>query len=261
MARERILVAFADARHATVCFDGRTRVCSVDGFDDRRSQRRHRGITPCSGQAIRERARSRLGVLAQPHRTNVGWDDLVLPDRHARCYGAFATRSGYRDRVYEQWGFAGAARVGSESPHSLLGRREPVKRLAAEVVANELGLDLYRIDLSRFVDKYCSGKRKRTWRASSTRRTARASVLFFDEADALFGKRSEVRDSHDRYANIEIGYLLTRMEDYRGAAILATNFKQALDQAFIRRIRFHVDFPFPDAFGQRQQDMASYLSS
>ncbi len=125
------------------------------------------------------------------------------------------------------------------------------KTLAAEVVANELGLDLYRIDLSQVVDKYIGETEKNLARVFDAA-DGSSLVLFFDEADALFGKRSEVRDSHDRYANIEIGYLLTRMEEYRGAAILATNFKQALDQAFVRRIRFHVDFPFPDAFGRQQ---------
>ena len=120
------------------------------------------------------------------------------------------------------------------------------KTLAAEIMANEFRLDLYRIDLSQVVSKYIGETEKNLRRVFDAAETAGA-VLLFDEADALFGKRSEIRDSHDRYANIEVSYLLQRMEAYRGLAILTTNMMQALDQAFTRRIRFVVQFPFPDA--------------
>src|ERR1051325_10574431 len=118
--------------------------------------------------------------------------------------------------------------------------------MAAEVIAHELRLDLYRIDLASVVSKYIGETEKNLRRIFDAAEDGGA-VLLFDEADALFGKRSEVRDSHDRYANIEVSYLLQRMEAYRGLAILTTNMKTALDPAFLRRLRFVVQFPFPDA--------------
>ena len=124
------------------------------------------------------------------------------------------------------------------------------KTMAAEVLANELRLDLYRIDLSAVVSKYIGETEKNLRRLFDAAEDGGA-ILFFDEADALFGKRSEVKDSHDRYANIEINYLLQRMEAYRGLAILATNMKSALDTAFLRRLRFIVNFPFPGAAERR----------
>jgi SpoVK/Ycf46/Vps4 family AAA+-type ATPase len=123
--------------------------------------------------------------------------------------------------------------------------------MAAGIMAGELGLELYKIDLSTVVSKYI-GETEKNLRQVFDAAEDGGALLFFDEADALFGKRSEVKDSHDRYANIEINYLLQRMESYRGLAILATNMKSALDPAFLRRIRFIVDFPFPDT-GQREQ--------
>jgi SpoVK/Ycf46/Vps4 family AAA+-type ATPase len=123
--------------------------------------------------------------------------------------------------------------------------------MAAEVIANELRLHLYRIDLSSVVSKYIGETEKNLRRLFDAAEDGGA-ILFFDEADALFGKRSEVKDSHDRYANIEINYLLQRMEAYRGLAILATNLKSALDQAFLRRLRFIVQFPFPGLAERRK---------
>ncbi len=118
--------------------------------------------------------------------------------------------------------------------------------MAAEVLARELNLDLYRIDLSAVVSKYIGETEKNLRRVFDAAEEG-GSILLFDEADALFGKRSEVKDSHDRYANIEVGYLLQRMEAYQGLAILTTNMKDTLDSAFLRRLRFIVQFPFPDA--------------
>jgi SpoVK/Ycf46/Vps4 family AAA+-type ATPase len=124
------------------------------------------------------------------------------------------------------------------------------KTMAAEIMANELGLDLYKIDLSTVVSKYIGETEKNLARIFEEAETSNA-ILFFDEADALFGKRSEVRDSHDRYANIEISYLLQRMEEYDGMAILATNLHKNMDDAFVRRMHFTVEFPFPDARHRR----------
>ena len=124
------------------------------------------------------------------------------------------------------------------------------KTMTAEVIANDLGLDLYRIDLSRVVSKYI-GETEKNLRAVFEAAEASGAVLLFDEADALFGKRSEVKDSHDRYANIEVSYLLQRMESYAGLAILATNMKSHIDAAFLRRLRYVVDVPFPDATARR----------
>jgi SpoVK/Ycf46/Vps4 family AAA+-type ATPase len=123
--------------------------------------------------------------------------------------------------------------------------------MAAEVLARELRLDLYRIDLSQVVSKYI-GETEKNLRRVFDAAEGGGAILLFDEADALFGKRSEVKDSHDRYANIEVSYLLQRMEAYRGLAILTTNVKNALDPAFLRRLRFVVSFPFPDA-AQREE--------
>ena len=117
--------------------------------------------------------------------------------------------------------------------------------MAADVLATELQLDLFRIDLSSVVSKYI-GETEKNLRKVFDAAEGGGAILFFDEADALFGKRSEVKDSHDRYANIEVSYLLQRMENYSGLAILSTNMKKALDPAFTRRIRFMVEFPFPD---------------
>ncbi len=119
------------------------------------------------------------------------------------------------------------------------------------MIANELRLDLYRVDLARLVSKYIGETEKNLARVFEAA-TASGAIILFDEADALFGKRSEVRDSHDRYANIEVSYLLQRIETYRGLSILTTNLKPAIDPAFLRRFRFIVQFPFPDATARRE---------
>jgi SpoVK/Ycf46/Vps4 family AAA+-type ATPase len=123
--------------------------------------------------------------------------------------------------------------------------------MAAEVIAKELSVALYKIDLSQVVSKYIGETEKNLDRIFQEAQTSDA-ILLFDEADALFGKRSEVKDAHDRYANIETGYLLQKMEEYEGIAILATNLRQNLDEAFLRRMQFIVEFPFPDEENRRQ---------
>jgi hypothetical protein len=195
--------------------------------------------------ACRTQSRARLDDLAQRIGALVEWDDLVLPDPQTRTLREILVHVRQRARVYEQWGFGRSARgLGISALFS--GVSGTGKTLAAEVLANELRLDLYRIDLSQVVSKYIGETEKNLRRVFDAAEEGGA-VLLFDEADALFGKRSEVKDSHDRYANIEVSYLLQRMEAYRGLAILTTNLKSALDTAFLRRLRFIVAFPFPDA--------------
>jgi len=149
-------------------------------------------------------------------------------------------------KVYETWGFSARGRRGLGVSALFAGESGTGKTMAAEVLAGELGLDLYRIDLSAVVSKYIGETEKNLKQVFDAAEEGGVALLF-DEADALFGKRGEVRDSHDRYANIEVSYLLQRMEAYQGLAILTSNLKASLDRAFQRRLRFTVNFPFPDA--------------
>jgi AAA+ superfamily predicted ATPase len=201
---------------------------------------------PAVWDACRSQARIRLDELAQRIDSRVTWDDLVLPERTMAPLREIAVHVRRRTRVYEEWGFAAKSSRGLGVGAMFAGPSGTGKTLAAEVLANELRLDLYRIDLSQVVSKYIGETEKNLRRVFDAAEDGGA-VLLFDEADALFGRRSEVKDSHDRYANIEVSYLLQRMEEYRGLAILTTNRKDALDPAFLRRIRFVVPFPFPDA--------------
>jgi len=196
--------------------------------------------------ACRSRTRPRLEELAQRIEPAAGWEDLVLPEPQRRILAEVASHARQRAVVYGDWGFAQRGPRGLGITALFTGSSGTGKTMAAEVLAGELRLDLYRIDLSSVISKYIGETEKNLRRVFDAAEEGGA-VIFFDEADALFGRRSEVRDSHDRYANIEINYLLQRMETYRGLAILATNAKGALDTAFLRRIRFVVSFPFPDA--------------
>jgi SpoVK/Ycf46/Vps4 family AAA+-type ATPase len=184
--------------------------------------------------------------LAQRIAATTSWSDLVLPEPQVRLLRDIALNVRQRHRVYEEWGFAAKGARGLGISALFAGASGTGKTMAAEVLAGELRLDLYRIDLASVVSKYIGETEKNLKRLFDAAEGSGA-ILLFDEADALFGKRSEVKDSHDRYANIEISYLLQRMEDYRGLAILTTNLKSALDPAFLRRLRFIVQFPFPDA--------------
>ncbi|MDB4950659.1 MAG: ATPase central protein [Gemmatimonadetes bacterium] len=197
-------------------------------------------------EACRRQARPRLDDLAQRIDGDGAWDDLVLPEPQARTLREVVAHVRHRAQVYEEWGFARKGARGLGISALFAGPSGTGKTLAAEVVANSLELDLYRIDLSQVVSKYIGETEKNLRRVFDAAEEGGA-VLLFDEADALFGKRSEVKDSHDRYANIEVSYLLQRMESYRGLAVLTTNLKSSIDQAFLRRIRFVVAFPFPDA--------------
>lgn len=199
----------------------------------------------------RTQARTRLDNLAQRIQPAAIWDDLVLPESQKQTLREIAAQVRQRTTVYETWGFATRSSNGLGISALFAGASGTGKTMAAEVLAQELKLDLYRIDLSQVVSKYIGETEKNLRRVFDAAEMGGA-ILLFDEADALFGKRSEVKDSHDRYANIEVSYLLQRMEAYRGLAILTTNLRSAIDPAFLRRIRFVVQFPFPDA-GQRTE--------
>ena len=194
----------------------------------------------------RAHARPHLNDLAQRIVPVAGWDDLVLPEAQKQILRQIAAQVRQRAKVYDAWGFGVAGARGLGIGALFAGPSGTGKTMAGEVLANELKLDLYRIDLSQVVSKYIGETEKNLRRVFDAAEESGA-ILLFDEADALFGKRSEVKDSHDRYANIEISYLLQRMEAYSGLAILTTNMKSALDTAFLRRLRFVVQFPFPDA--------------
>jgi SpoVK/Ycf46/Vps4 family AAA+-type ATPase len=202
-------------------------------------------------EACRAHARPRLEDMAQGIEPAATWDDLVLTDTPRQILRDVAAHVRQRVRVYSDWGFEHKSTRGLGISALFAGASGTGKTMAAEVLANELQLDLFRIDLSQVVSKYIGETEKNLRRVFDAAEEG-GVILLFDEADALFGKRSEVKDSHDRYANIEVSYLLQRMESYRGLAILTTNMKQALDPAFLRRIRFVVQFPFPDAVQRAQ---------
>jgi hypothetical protein len=192
-----------------------------------------------------------LERLARRISPRVGWGDLVLPERTARHVREIAERAAQRERVLDEWRL-GSHRAGDRGIVALFaGESGTGKTMAAEVLAGELGLDLYTIDLATVVDKYVGETEKNLDRIFTEADSVNA-VLFFDEADAIFGKRSEVRDAHDRYANVETAYLLQRLETFDGITILATNLKANIDDAFARRLDAVVDFPMPDVEHRRK---------
>jgi hypothetical protein len=191
-------------------------------------------------------SRPRLEDLAQRLVPLAGWDDLVLPELQMSTLRQLASQVRHRLQVYEDWGFSAKGCRGLGVSALFAGESGVGKTLAAEVLARDLALDLYRVDLAAVVSKYI-GETSKNLRQVFDAAEEGGVLLLFDEADALFGKRGEVKDSHDRYANIDVAYLLQRMEAYQGLAILTTNMKTAVDRAFQRRLRFTVNFPFPDA--------------
>jgi SpoVK/Ycf46/Vps4 family AAA+-type ATPase len=191
---------------------------------------------------------SSLAWKIEPH---YEWRDIVLPHDSVQQLREVCSRVANQHEVLGKWGFGDKLAHGKGVSALFVGSSGTGKTMAAEIIANELGLDLYKIDLSGVVSKYIGETEKNLDRIFTTAENANA-ILFFDEADALFGKRSEVRDSHDRYANIETSYLLQKMEQYEGVAILATNLRQNLDEAFTRRLQFIVEFPFPDEAQRRR---------
>jgi hypothetical protein len=196
-------------------------------------------------ERCREESRGGLDHLAQRLECHADWDTLVLPEAQLTVLRQIAAHLRQRYTVQETWGFAAQSRRGLGLSTLFCGESGTGKTLAAEVLAHALHLDLYRIDLSAVVSKYI-GETEKNLRQVFDAAEDCGAILLFDEADALFGKRSEVKDSHDRHANIEISYLLQRMEAYHGLAVLTTNLKSSLDAAFLRRLRFVVQFPFPD---------------
>lgn len=194
----------------------------------------------------RAQARPKLDDLAQRIDSTADWEDLVLPEAQMKVLKEMAAHVQQRAKVYERWGFGGKSGRGLGISALFAGVSGTGKTMAAEVLAVQLRLDLYRIDLSAVISKYIGETEKNLRRVFDAAELG-GVILLFDEADALFGKRTEVKDSHDRHANVEVSYLLQRMESYRGLSVLTTNLKDSLDQAFLRRIRFVVQFPFPDA--------------
>ena len=188
--------------------------------------------------------RPRMEALAQRIDPRATWDQIVIPKSELALLNQISDQVRHRYRVYDVWGFGDKMNRGLGISTLFSGESGTGKTMAAEVLANDLRMSLYRIDLSAVVSKYIGETEKNLRRLFDAAEDGGA-ILFFDEADSLFGKRSEVKDSHDRYANIEVNYLLQRIETFKGLAILATNTKGALDSAFLRRLRFVVNFPFP----------------
>ena len=195
--------------------------------------------------ACRAQSSARLDALARKLDPRYTWDDIVLPHDQLAQLKELCNQARFRHLVYGDWGFDRKLSLGKGLNALFSGPPGTGKTMAAEVIAHALQLDLYQIDLSQVVSKYIGETEKNLQHIFREAQTSNV-ILFFDEADALFGKRSEVKDAHDRYANIEVGYLLQKMEEYEGIAILATNLRQHLDEAFVRRMHFIVEFPFPD---------------
>lgn len=196
--------------------------------------------------ATRAQSNHNLRQLAQKVELIYTWSDIVLPVRALNQLHEVCASVKYHHVVFSDWGFERRLALGKGLNVLFSGSSGTGKTMAVGIIAHELGRDLYKIDLSHVVSKYIGETEKNL---SHIFREAQASnaILFFDEADALFGKRSEVKDAHDRYANIEVAYLLQKMEEYTGIVILATNLSRNLDDAFARRMRYVVEFPFPDA--------------
>ncbi len=193
--------------------------------------------------AVRRLAAGHISTLAPRTRPARGWDDLVLdPDRTERLREVVA-RYRHKRKVFGAWGFSPLPSGGVVGLFS--GPSGTGKTLAAEIIGGELSLDLYKVDLAALVSKWVGETEKNLAQVFAAAEASNV-LLFFDEADALFGRRSEVSDSHDRYANIEVAYLLQRLERYEGLVLMATNLATNIDPAFLRRIHIHVDFPMPE---------------
>jgi AAA+ superfamily predicted ATPase len=194
----------------------------------------------------RQASSSRLGELATRIPGGYTWDDLVVPERQRELLGSISAYLRHRDRVLSEWGYEKTVARTQGLKVLFAGESGTGKTMSAQVLAAELGLEMFRVDLATVVSKYIGETEKNLDRIFNAAEGSNA-ILFFDEADALFGKRSEISDSHDRYANIEVAYLLQKMEGYPGAVILATNYRRNIDDAFVRRLDFVIDFPFPEA--------------
>jgi SpoVK/Ycf46/Vps4 family AAA+-type ATPase len=195
-----------------------------------------------AGRALTAPDLSRYAIRIEPR---YDWDDLVLGEERMRQLRSVAARVKHRRLVHRDWGFGRKLSRGKGVSVLFSGPSGTGKTMAAEVLANDLSVDLFQIDLSAVVSKYIGETESNLARIFSAAGGSQC-LLFFDEADALYGKRTEVKDAHDRYANIEVDYLLQRMEQYPGPVVLATNFQKNIDDAFLRRLHDVVEFPFPD---------------
>lgn len=202
-------------------------------------------------QACRAQSSRKLSTLARKITPLYTWRDIVLPNDSLEHLREVCTHIKHRQMVFGEWGFNEKISLGKGLSTLFVGPSGTGKTMAAEILARELNLDLYKIDLSSIVSKYIGETEKNLSKIFAEAEQSNA-ILFFDEADSIFGKRSEVKDAHDRYANIEVNYLLQRMEEYEGIVILASNFQKNIDEAFTRRIRFIIEFPFPDADYRRR---------
>jgi SpoVK/Ycf46/Vps4 family AAA+-type ATPase len=201
--------------------------------------------------AARSQSTPILSSLARKIVPRFNWDDIVLPPDTRLQLREMCNHVEHRHTVYHRWGLERKLGLGQGLMALFAGQSGTGKTMAADILAGQLGLDLYKIDLSGVVSKYIGETEKNLHRIFAEAETSNA-ILFFDEADALFGKRSEVKDAHDRYANIETAYLLQKMEEYSGVVILATNLKMNLDEAFMRRMHFVIDFPMPEEDDRRR---------
>ena len=217
-----------------------------DALLNANSERNVSELSTAAWRLARTAARRSLDELATHFETSSDWQDLVLPEAQTSILRQIAVHARQASVVHGDWGFGALYARGLGLSVLFAGPSGTGKTMAAGVLARELDRDLYQIDLATVVSKYI-GETEKHLRKIFDAAERSGAILLFDEADALFGKRSQVRDSHDRYANLEVSYLLQRMESYRGIAILTTNMQNALDPAFQRRLRFVVQFPFPDA--------------
>ena len=218
---------------------------SIRTAQDRSMQRGKQPVQEDYMAAARYHSNPRLGSLARKITPRYTRKDIVLPKDQLRQLDEIVSMIKKRAMVLSEWGLVHKLVANTGVPILFSGESGTGKTMAAEVIAGELNLDLYKIDLSTLVSKYIGETEKNLEQIFREAESSNA-ILFFDEADAIFGKRSEVKDAHDRYANIEISYLLQRMEAYDGVTILATNLRSNLDEAFTRRLQFLVDFPPPD---------------
>ena len=201
--------------------------------------------------ACRRQSSRRLGKVARRITPHHAWSDIVLPADRLQHLREICDSVKHRALIYDEWGFDRKLSLGKGLNILFAGPSGTGKTMAADIMAGDLALDLYKIDLSTVVDKYIGETEKNLARIFAEAEASDA-ILFFDEADALFGKRSEVRDAHDRYANVEINYLLQKMEEHEGVVILATNFRKNMDEAFVRRMHHAVEFPFPGEADRRR---------
>ena len=202
-------------------------------------------------EGAKTRSNKKLGKLARKIILLHTWDDIILPADVKTQLKEIRLYIKHKGTVYSDWKFDKKLSLGKGQNALFSGPSGTGKTMAAQIIARQVQLDIYKIDLSSVVSKYIGETEKNLSKIFKEAETSNA-ILFFDEADALFGKRSQVKDAHDRYANIETGYLLQKMEEYEGVVILATNLSKNIDDAFLRRMQFIVEFPFPDKILRKQ---------